>query len=30
MSSWGLGMGAFLIALMFMPFAKEAPQEATA
>jgi MFS family permease len=28
--SWGLGMGAFLIALMFRPFAKAAAEEAAA
>jgi MFS family permease len=28
--SWGLGMGAFLIALMFRPFPKAAVEEATA
>jgi MFS family permease len=28
--SWGLGMGAFLIIVMFRPFAKDTAQEATA
>lgn len=28
--SWGLGMGAFLIILMFRPFRQDAPQEAAA